>query len=123
MNVEDLRVQRTRNFLREAFIQLITEHGYEAITVRQIAKKAQVGYKTFYRHYESKEALLHAILAELIEDVRQTIDRPEGVQTALQNTMRALTFTQENAELFLALTQSPVADQLLQPLLQQRVLH
>lgn len=121
MNEEDLRVQRTRGFLRAAFIQLVKEQGYEAITVRQIAKQAQVGYKTFYRHYESKEALLHAILAELVYEVRQTLDRTEQPQTPLQNTMRALAFTKENADLFLALTQSPVADQLLQPLLQAMI--
>lgn len=118
MNAEDLRVQRTRSFLREAFLKLIIEHGYEPITVRQIAKEAQVGYKTFYRHYESKEALLHTILAELVNDVRQTLDRSESSQTPLQNTMMALRFTKDNGDLFLALMQSPVADQLLQPLLQ-----
>ncbi|MEM7116708.1 MAG: TetR/AcrR family transcriptional regulator [Chloroflexota bacterium] len=118
MNEEDLRVQRTRGFLRDAFIQLVIAHGYEPLTVRQIAKEAQVGYKTFYRHYESKEALLHAILAELVQGVRQTIDHTTTPQTTLQNTVRALEFTRANGDLFLALAQSPVADRLLEPLLQ-----
>ncbi len=121
MNTEDLRVKRTRRLLRKAFVQLVIEQGYDRLTIREITTRAQVGHKTFYRHYESKAALLHAILSELINEVRQTLERSPKVTTPYQNTITALKFTQTNADLFLALMQSPVADMLLEPLLQTAV--
>ena len=62
MNEEDVRVQRTQRALQQAFMDLISEQSYEAISVRAIAQRANVGYKTFYRHYQDKETLLYAIL-------------------------------------------------------------
>ncbi len=118
MNDDDLRVKRTRRLLREAFVQLVIAHGYESLTVRQITKQAQVGYKTFYRHYESKDALLKAILEALVQDLQQALSRIENPPTPIQNTMTALAFTKNNADLFRALTQSPGGDQLLEPMLQ-----
>ena len=44
--------------LQQALIQLILEKGYDAITIRDITEQAHVGYATFFRHYESKDALL-----------------------------------------------------------------
>lgn len=115
MNEDDLRVQRTRRLLQEAFIQLLVDHGYEKLTVREIAQQAQVGYKTFYRHYESKERLLEAVLQTLIQDFQQTVSGLDTI-APLHNTKIALQFTQQNANLFIALTQSPSSEQLLNPL-------
>ena len=117
MSNEDLRVQRSRRLLQEAFIQLVMVHGYEKLTVREITKQAQVGYKTFYRHYESKEMLLQTILEELVQGLQETIHGLEQPATPLQNTIAALAFTQANANLFSALTKSPTGEQLLEPFL------
>ena len=68
MNENDLRVQRTRSLLRQALIELVQEQGYEPISVRDITKRAQVGYKTFYRHYDGKEALLQALVGSIIDE-------------------------------------------------------
>ena len=121
MNEDDLRVQRTRRLLRDAFIQLVIARGYEPVTVREITKKAQVGYKTFYRHYPSKEMLLRTILNELIHDFQLSLDKGEQQKTPQQKTMVALEFTKKNAELFLALIQSPQSEQLLEPLMKMAV--
>ena len=53
----DRRVQRTRELLQKALIQLINEHGYDAITIQDIADRANVGRTTFYKHYGSKDEL------------------------------------------------------------------
>ena len=54
----DRRVKRTRRALHEALIGLILEKGYEAITVQDIADRADVGRSTFYAHFVDKDALL-----------------------------------------------------------------
>jgi AcrR family transcriptional regulator len=54
----DRRVGRTRRLLRSALVQLVREKGYDAVTIQDIADRADVGRTTFYLHYTSKEDLL-----------------------------------------------------------------
>ena len=53
----DRRVQRTRELLQKALIDLIGERGYDAITIQDIVDRANVGRTTFYLHYNSKDDL------------------------------------------------------------------
>ncbi len=57
MTKTDRRVQRTRELLQKALIELISEHGYDAITIQDIVDRANVGRTTFYLHYSSKDEL------------------------------------------------------------------
>lgn len=118
MNENDLRVQRTRRLLREALIDLITSHGYEPVTIRDITSKAQVGYKTFFRHYESKEALLQAIIDETVSAFREVLLPPTMPNAPKKNTLAALHFSQAHAVLMRALLQSSASDQLLTPFME-----
>lgn len=54
----DRRTKRTRRLLREALFSLILEKGYEAVTVEDITRQADLGRTTFYLHYRDKEDLL-----------------------------------------------------------------
>jgi AcrR family transcriptional regulator len=54
----DRRVQRTRQLLRSALVQLIMERGYDALSIQDITDKANLGRTTFYLHYQSKDDLL-----------------------------------------------------------------
>src|SRR5574341_164656 len=53
----DRRVERTRELLQKALIELTTERGYDAITIQDIVNRANVGRTTFYLHYSSKDEL------------------------------------------------------------------
>ncbi len=57
MTKTDRRIQRTRDLLQKALIELISERGYDAITIQDIADRANVGRTTFYVHYNSKDDL------------------------------------------------------------------
>jgi AcrR family transcriptional regulator len=63
--VLDRRIQRTRDTLREALMQLMVEYGWDAIDVRTLCKWANIGRSTFYQHYPNKEELLKANFAGL----------------------------------------------------------
>ncbi|MFN8457385.1 MAG: TetR/AcrR family transcriptional regulator [Anaerolineae bacterium] len=52
------QAHRTQMALKTAFIELLQELNYEAITIENIADRANVGRSTFYRHYNSKPDLL-----------------------------------------------------------------
>jgi AcrR family transcriptional regulator len=66
-NGVDRRVQKTRKLLQDALIELVTEKGYESVTIQEILDKANVGRSTFYAHFQDKEQLLHSILDRLDE--------------------------------------------------------
>jgi AcrR family transcriptional regulator len=54
----DRRIQRTRQALRKALVELVEEKGYDAISVEEITKRANLGRATFYLHYKDKEDIL-----------------------------------------------------------------
>src|SRR5688572_21995012 len=61
----DRRVQKTRKLLQDALVELVAEKGYEAVTIREILDRANVGRSTFYAHFQDKDQLLHSILEGL----------------------------------------------------------
>lgn len=71
MNESDLRVIKTAQHIEQAFLSLIAEKGYRAITVQDILDKALINRSTFYRHYPSKPALAE----KLVHEFRQTYEQ------------------------------------------------
>ncbi|WP_077592178.1 TetR/AcrR family transcriptional regulator [Polaromonas sp. A23] len=65
VEVLDRRIQRTRDALREALMQLMVECGWDAIDVQTLCDRANIGRSTFYQHYPNKEELLKASFAGL----------------------------------------------------------
>ncbi len=66
----DRRVVRTRQLLRDAMMELILEKGYDAVTVKDITDRANVGRATFYLHYAGgKEDLLLSNLQEIYDEL------------------------------------------------------
>ena len=76
----DRRIQKTRQSLFNALMDLILEKGYEAVTIQDIIDQANVGRSTFYAHFENKDQLLygsHQALNHLLfstEDTTEEID-------------------------------------------------
>jgi len=54
----DPRVKRTRASLEQAFVALLHEKGFQAITVQDITQRAGLNRATFYAHFPDKYALL-----------------------------------------------------------------
>jgi AcrR family transcriptional regulator len=67
----------TRRVLREAARRLFEEQGYEATTIQEIARAANVTERTFYRYFEGKEGLVADDALAWIEVLHDAIrDRP-----------------------------------------------
>jgi AcrR family transcriptional regulator len=64
--IPDRRVQRTRQVLRQALIDLILEQGYDAVSIQDITDRADVGRATFYLHYNDKEDLLLEVTESIV---------------------------------------------------------
>jgi AcrR family transcriptional regulator len=65
----DRRIRRTRRALASALIDLTSERSYYLIQVRDITERADVGYATFYRHYESKDDLMLAVFEAVTSEL------------------------------------------------------
>ncbi|MFF9157528.1 TetR/AcrR family transcriptional regulator [Streptomyces sp. NPDC014846] len=67
-----------RGRLAEAALELYSEHGYEQTTVAEIAKRAGLTERTFFRHYADKREVLFAGSGELQDlFVRAVAEAPE----------------------------------------------
>lgn len=66
----DRRVERTRQLLQKSLIELITEQGYDSITVQDIVDRANIGRTTFYLHYNSKDELFIGCHAAIVSKFR-----------------------------------------------------
>jgi len=76
MNSSDRRVRRTQKLLGDALIALALEKEYEAITIQEITDRADVGYRTFFRHYSDKDELLKDVLSTIRDEMRELMAPP-----------------------------------------------
>jgi len=95
MEKVDRRIKRTQKLLQEALISLTLEKGYDAVTIREITDRADVGYTTFFRHFPDKEALLADVLNLMKEEFQLVltpdliVSEPEKMGTLLFEYVRA----------------------------------
>jgi AcrR family transcriptional regulator len=69
------RRQRTRAKLIRAAHELMAEKGINATTIQEITDTADVGFGSFYNHFESKSAIVQAIIDETIESYAEALDQ------------------------------------------------
>lgn len=62
----DRRVERTRGLLHDALASLIHEKSYDAIVVKEILARANVGRSTFYAHFRDKDELLDSGIRDML---------------------------------------------------------
>ncbi len=61
---KDRRSERTRQMLRQAFLEVVREKGLTKANVQDIVDRANVSRGTFYAHYADKYALIEVIIRE-----------------------------------------------------------
>ena len=84
----DLRIRRTQKMLRQAFIKLVTDQGFDGISVQMLADEAMINRATFYRHYEDlydlAEKIYASLAAEYVASIQEIIfDKPEDATKKL----------------------------------------
>jgi AcrR family transcriptional regulator len=90
---ESARSEQTRALIVETALRLFREHGYEATTMRAIAKEAGVSTGNAYYYFGSKEELIQAYYDELQEDhltaCREVLDREREFGPRLRGVLKA----------------------------------
>ena len=113
-NLNDRRVQKTRQILQKAIVDLMAEKSFDSIKVQDILDKANVGRSTFYAHYQDKGELLHSCFEELQKIFEQ---HTQGISDGLRNpfemninadfTLKFFQFAERNHQLIKAMLKQP----------------
>ena len=59
----------TKNKILDISIDLFSQHGYDGVSIRQIASEVGIRESSIYNHYSGKQAILNAILNYYIEEM------------------------------------------------------
>ena len=59
--------EKTQAAIREAALALIAQHGFEAMSMRQLAGRVGVQPAALYRYFPTKEVLLHTLMRAHME--------------------------------------------------------
>ena len=71
----DRRKARTRQALIDAAVRLIAEGRGDRASIAEITEEADIGFGSFYNHFDSKEQLFQTSSEEVLERWGQMIDR------------------------------------------------
>src|SRR5215471_15480702 len=71
----DRRKARTRQALIDAAVRLIAEGRGDRASIQEITEEADIGFGSFYNHFDSKEQLFQTASEEVLERWGQMIDR------------------------------------------------
>ncbi len=70
----DPRVLRTRQLIRDAFIDLLQEIEFEKITVNRIAERATINRVTFYLHYRDIPDMMEKMADDMIYEIHAILE-------------------------------------------------
>jgi AcrR family transcriptional regulator len=89
----DRRKARTRQALIDAAVRLIAEGRGERASIAEITEEADIGFGSFYNHFDSKEQLFGSASGELLEQVSDTTLRdPQIRRTVLAHAVLSYVF-------------------------------
>jgi AcrR family transcriptional regulator len=71
----DRRKARTRQALIDAAVRLIAEGRGDRASIQEITEEADIGFGSFYNHFDTKEQLFQTASEEVLERWGQMIDR------------------------------------------------
>jgi len=71
----DRRKARTRRALVDAARRILADGGSTDVSIQEITDTADVGFGTFYNHFETKAELFEAAVREVLEEYGASLDR------------------------------------------------
>lgn len=84
---QDRRVRKTRAAIRSALKRLLQRDGLEQFTIKDVAEEADIGYTTFFRHFDSKEAALadfaDSVAAELLSQTLSSLSTTDSRESCV----------------------------------------
>lgn len=75
----DLRIEKTRRGIINAFLQLRSRKKLEKITVKELAALAEINKATFYLHYHDIYHLSETLEEEVVQSTLNAIEHPDCI--------------------------------------------
>ncbi|GGF76563.1 TetR family transcriptional regulator [Azorhizobium oxalatiphilum] len=80
---------RTAEAIRQAGVKLIYRHGYEAMSLRQLAAEVGLQSGSLYKYFDNKQSLLFDIVRDHMEDLQARVDEALAGCTTPTERLRA----------------------------------
>ncbi|WP_189008746.1 TetR/AcrR family transcriptional regulator [Paenibacillus marchantiophytorum] len=103
----DPRVLRTRQLIRDAFIELLYELELEKITVNRISERATINRVTFYLHYRDIPDMIDRLADDMINEIHAILKEfPNHSDSNMQMIIKILEHIAENSKYYKVLLAS-----------------
>ncbi len=117
---------RSKQMIRQAFLELLNEKTFEKITATDIIKRADINRSTFYSHYPDARGLMEEIMgdiASIFQNLLSSIDFSAFFENPMPILQVVAEFMKENQKLYKMLIKSRLTlealDKLKQVLIRQ----
>lgn len=102
---DNLRVMRTKQLLKRAFLELLEEKPIHAVSIRELCKRAGINRTTFYNHYGSQYDLLEDISRQFLESISEklALADPDSRESVQERVATVLACFEEDRKLSLLL--------------------
>ncbi|MCM1133238.1 MAG: TetR/AcrR family transcriptional regulator [Ruminococcus flavefaciens] len=87
----DLRIEKTKCAIRNAFLQLRSQKPLEKITVKELSSLANINKATFYLHYHDIYDLSETLERDIVHKCLDGIEHPENIFSDTQSFVKELT--------------------------------
>lgn len=88
----DLRVEKTENAIKNAFLELRSGKALEKITIKELCEKACINKSTFYSHYRDIYELSDTMEAEVVKNITNNISAMNPITNNLAQFTKELTY-------------------------------
>jgi AcrR family transcriptional regulator len=102
----DRRIQRTRDQLGDALVELMREKPFDSITVKDVLARADVGRSTFYLHFRDKDDLFLSDADEFLEAMATLLSRSKDASERVAPVREFFAHVGEEQRLYKALVES-----------------
>ena len=78
-------IKSTKESIEQTALQLFSQKGYTAVSIRDICKEVGIKESTVYYHFENKQAILDSLFSridQLVEGMKQQFDEAFAVAEA-----------------------------------------
>ena len=96
---------QSKQWIIQSFLSLMEEKTFQEITVSEIAERAQLVRKTFYRNFDSKEDVLQACFDSFVLEFIEELSKLPSI-TIYDALYRLFTLCKKHKAFFISLRQS-----------------
>ncbi len=107
------RSRKRQNQIEQAFLKLLSQKNFDNITVSELSSFANIPRKAFYRYFETKEGVLHALIDHTLQGYEEYYQATKKEKRTIIGDLEAyfsFWLTEPRTSLLIALKKSDLID-------------